>query len=146
MARLLALFLALVAALVVVAPTPAVTSGPATGRIAFILDTGCFLSATTSDGTQVVAFGPAGVIDPSLRFLGGTSFADPDVGWICTGTAVFTGLPPGSTPLVLTGLTCELQPGPQAPPIPYGELATSGTAIFSANGNVRLVCPPSERT
>jgi hypothetical protein len=145
--RLLACIVAVVGTLSIVVSSSAATSGPATGQIYFELGTiGCALAATTSDGTQVFAFGPAGGSDRSTQFLGGTSFADPHVGFICTGTADFTGLPP-NTSLVLTGLTCSVVRGaPPNPDIPYGDLATPGTAIFYSDGTVRLICPPSTRT
>jgi len=143
MARVIALCLAIVGGLGLVAPTPAATSGQATGEINFSLGTfGCSVRATAKDGTTIVAMGAALT---RLTFLGGDSFADPKVGWMCEGSFTSVGLPsPG--PLVLTGLTCSLDGGAHPPPIPFGNLKHPGTATFFANGDIRLVCPPSERS
>ena len=147
MTRVVPFCLALVAALVMVASSPAAKSGQGTGGIHFELGSiGCFLIATSSDGQQVFAFGPAGSIGVQVQFVGGTSLADPKVGWTCTGRTIFTSVPPITEPLVITGLTCSVERGVLPPTVPLGTLATPGTAIFYRDGLVRLICPPSERT
>lgn len=146
MFRLITLCAALAAALVMVAPSPAAKSGRGTGVIFFELGSiGCAFIGTTADGQQVFAFGPAGSVGaPQIHFLGGDSFADPDVGWTCTGTPIFTSVPPITEPLVITGLTCRVESGLPTT-IPLGTLTTPGTAIYHANGTVQLICPPSTR-
>jgi hypothetical protein len=143
MIRLLVVCIA-VAGLLPIGASIAASSGPgSTGEIAFIGEYGCTLSTTTRDGTLVFAFGAAGGTY-SFEFLGGAnSLADPRLGFICTGTPFYTGIPEGDLPLVVTGLTCKLVwDNPFTPQFPTRTLAHKGTAIFYTDGTVRLICPP----
>jgi hypothetical protein len=138
--RLLILCVAIVSMLAVAASSSAARSGQATGSIAMVGTIGCDVSAMTSDGTRIAAFGTGTF--PTIKMLGGTSpsFEGPRVGFMCEGSVLGQGLPISGT-LVLTGLTCKVVPDV---PSPFkGDLATPGTAIFYANGDVRLICPPS---
>ena len=129
-------------ALLIAAPADAARSGQGSGTI-FVADSvGCGFSATTSDGAAVAAFGTT--IFPELTFIGGTSFADPHVGFICEGSVTGFGIPVAATgSLVITGLTCRVS---TFPPFQEVELQTPGTVIIRANGDVKTVCPPSVRT
>jgi hypothetical protein len=146
MKRLLTLCVAIVAALVIVAPSPAAKSGQGTGSIGFDDLNGCGFSGTTSDGQPVYAGGPYGFGNVSFKLLGGTSLLSPSVGWICEGTTFFTdALPPITGALVITGVTCSFSVL-FLPPLGFvsGTLAAPGTAILYPGGRARLICPVSE--
>jgi hypothetical protein len=122
-------------------PAPALASGPASGTIFWADSIGCGVLANTAEG----AFWFGAIPVPNVTLHAGT-LADDRVGWTCTGSVVEQ-LLPITTPLTLTGLRCvienpfyEVLGGPRP-----GVLAASGTAIFYRNGNVRLICPPSQR-
>ena len=127
--------------LLVIAPADAARSGPGSGQIVFADTVGCGFSATTSDGVSVAAFGTTTFT--GLKFIGGTSFADPRVGWICEGSVAGQDVAlPSTGSLVITGLTCTLI---TFPPFEQVELQNPGTVILHANGDVKTICPPSTR-
>jgi hypothetical protein len=135
---------------------PTVTAGHSGDGGTIFYDGGldwCGLIAQHEDGSPWFFLGSMHDLGTShvVTTIGGTFSDDPDehVGWICTWSATQYGPLPGSfsVPLVLTGLTCEFYNAyyPLSSKIRPGRLTSSGTAIIDVNGNVRVICPPSER-
>ena len=139
-----ALIAAVLGLLVAGAPAGAARGTPGTGGIYYEMGSiGCGFSATTSNGVWYAAFGSS----LSLRLVGGSSFADTRIGFVCEGSVAGQGLPlPTKGSVTISGLTCTLTAThPELSTIPLGDFEASGSVSLSANGDVKATCPVSKR-
>ena len=140
-----ALIAAVLGLLVAGAPAGAARGTPGQGGIYYEMGSiGCGFSATTADGVWYAAFGSGSL---ALRLIGGSSFADTRIGFVCEGSVAGQGLPlPAKGSVTISGLTCTLTATfPELATVPLGDFEASGSVSLSANGDVKATCPVSKR-